>query len=218
MNKNIETSKRKSIIIALTTMLFMAIMCINIFTDAPLRIMTTIESNKLVQPESGSSLAIAMNTTKSECSPNVWREWSPLEGELNQAIGYADLIQIELNNGEWIRIITAHIDPIITDSEKISHVAWHECAHTVIYSLEEKEMKKLSEELKRLYPHCDSIHECFADTMAYAKTRSIDHAPYEDKVTLAQLELAHEVWELNDKSISVNYNYDKRLFLDKYSM
>lgn len=156
----------------------------------------------------GTVVEQAKELTKSECDPNIWKNWSDLTVEEKEGIiGLAKSIEYGMLNN-YTLTIDLHIDDKLTDQNEIEFTAWHECGHAKTYNITSDKAEELYNETLDSFSECKGYEEeCLADSMAEVKTGITPTHSYLGKPsTKQQLNTANKVWKASGK---VNHKNDR---------
>lgn len=164
----------------------------------------------------GTVVEHAKELTKSECDPNIWRNWSDLTpAEQEGKAGLAKGREYGMFNN-YTLTIDLHIEDTLTNQEDIEFTAWHECGHAKTYNTSSDKAEQLYNETLDSFSECKGYEEeCLADSMAEVKTGiAPTHSYLEKPSTKQQLETANKVWEASEKVNHKNERTEKMSWLE----
>lgn len=153
-----------------------------------------------------SSINQAKEITQGYCSTELWNDWSNIEKEVDSHT--AGLASYDIDPGfPPQQEIKLYIKPVL-DSDYIPFVAWHECAHAKIRSLNIEQLNELIPLINQEV-QCDyEVQECLADIMAVYMIGTDYHNYYHTTTTVEQLEIAETIWNTTPEVQTVqDYSY-----------
>lgn len=160
----------------------------------------------IVDSDPLSSMNRAKEITKGYCSTELWNDWSNIENEVDSDTAGLALYDVDPGFPPH-QEMKLYIKPVL-DSDYIPFVAWHECAHAKIRSLNIEQLNELTPLIKQEV-QCDyEIQECLADVMAVYMIGTNYYNYYHTTTTVEQLDIAETIWNSTSEIQPVqDYSY-----------